>query len=53
VRRLLPLAGRLGGGLLVVSGAYLVAYWAPTLAHAGQPTSPPALVGVGKLCRPG
>jgi cytochrome c-type biogenesis protein len=47
VRRLLLLAGRLGGGLLVVSGAYLVAYWAPTLAHAGRPTSPPALVGVG------
>jgi len=47
VRRLLPLAGRLGGGLLVVSGAYLVAYWAPTLAHAGRPTSPPPLVGVG------
>jgi hypothetical protein len=45
VRRLLLLAGRLGGGLLVVSGAYLVAYWAPTLAHAGRPTSPP---GIGR-----
>lgn len=31
----------------MVFGAYLVAYWAPTLAHAGTPTSPPALVAVG------
>jgi hypothetical protein len=36
-----------GGGLLVVSGAYLVAYWAPTLTHVGSPTRPPALVGFG------
>jgi cytochrome c biogenesis protein CcdA len=47
VRRLLPLAGRLGGGLLVVSGAYLIAFWAPTLARAGSPTRPAALVEVG------
>jgi cytochrome c-type biogenesis protein len=46
VRRLLPLAGRLAGGLLVVSGLYLVAYWAPTLTHPSTPTVP-ALAGVG------
>lgn len=31
LRRLLPLAGRLGGAVLVASGAYLVAYWLPAL----------------------
>lgn len=31
VRRTLPVAGRLGGGLLVLSGAYLVAYWWPVV----------------------
>jgi cytochrome c biogenesis protein CcdA len=46
VRRLLPLAGRLAGGLLVVSGLYLVGYWAPTLTHPSTPTVP-ALAGVG------
>jgi cytochrome c-type biogenesis protein len=47
LRRLLPFVGRLGGGLLVVSGAYLVIYWAPTLAHRGEPAAPPALVRIG------
>jgi cytochrome c-type biogenesis protein len=46
VRRLLPVAGRLAGGLLVLSGLYLVAYWAPTLTHPSTPTVP-ALAGVG------
>ena len=36
MRQVLPLAGRLGGGLLVASGLYLVAYWLPALA-AGRP----------------
>lgn len=31
IGRLLPLAGRLGGLLLVASGLYLVAYWLPVL----------------------
>jgi len=31
LRRLLPMAGRLGGAVLALSGAYLVAYWAPVL----------------------
>lgn len=31
VRRFLPIAGRLGGTVLVLSGLYLVAYWAPVL----------------------
>lgn len=35
VRRLLPIAGRLSGVLLVLSGAYLVAYWLPALVHPG------------------
>jgi len=35
VRRLLPVAGRLGGALLVLSGAYLVVYWLPSLVHPG------------------
>lgn len=46
VRRLLPVAGRLAGGLLAVSGAYLVAYWAPTLTRSPARTVP-ALAGVG------
>jgi cytochrome c-type biogenesis protein len=32
VRRLLPVASRLGGAVLTLSGLYLVAYWAPVLA---------------------
>jgi len=32
IGRLLPLAGRLGGLLLVASGLYLVAYWLPVVA---------------------
>lgn len=31
VKRLLPLAGRLGGAVLVASGVYLVSYWLPAL----------------------
>lgn len=31
VRRLLPFVGRLSGAVLVLSGAYLVAYWTPQL----------------------
>jgi hypothetical protein len=33
LRRLLPVASRLAGGVLVVSGAYLVSYWAPGLQN--------------------
>jgi cytochrome c-type biogenesis protein len=32
VRRALPYVGRVSGGFLVVSGAYLLAYWLPQLA---------------------
>jgi cytochrome c biogenesis protein CcdA len=46
MRRLLPLTSRLGGGLLVASGLYLLAYWAPLLAPSGRPTASPA-VGIG------
>lgn len=31
IRRLLPVAGRIGGAVLVASGAYLVSYWLPAL----------------------
>ena len=31
LRRLLPLAGRLGGVVLVASGAYLLSYWLPAV----------------------
>lgn len=31
VRRLLPVVGRLGGGVLALSGLYLIAYWLPSL----------------------
>jgi cytochrome c-type biogenesis protein len=31
LRRLLPVASRLAGGILVLSGAYLVSYWLPAL----------------------
>ena len=34
VRRVLPVAGRLGGVALVLAGAYLVTYWAPALLGA-------------------
>lgn len=33
LRRLLPAASRLAGAVLVVSGAYLVSYWAPALRN--------------------
>jgi cytochrome c biogenesis protein CcdA len=46
MRRLLPLASRLGGGLLVASGLYLLAYWAPLLAPSGRPVASPA-AGIG------
>ncbi len=41
VRRLLPVAGRLGGVALLAAGAYLITYWAPALAggQAGGPIS--------------
>ena len=32
LRRLLPVVGRMAGAVLVVSGAYLVAYWLPALS---------------------
>jgi cytochrome c-type biogenesis protein len=35
VRRVLPLVGRLGGALLVVSGIYMVAYWPPQVVYPG------------------
>lgn len=35
IRRVIPIAGRLGGILLILSGAYLVAYWLPALVHRG------------------
>lgn len=41
VRRLLPLAGRLGGAFLVLSGLYLVAYWLPAIRHPGSPGRSP------------
>ena len=39
VRRLLPVAGRLGGLALVAAGLYLIAYWGPVLlgGEAGGP----------------
>lgn len=33
LRRLLPMATRLAGGVLVASGAYLVSYWTPALSN--------------------
>jgi len=36
MRRLLPLAGRVGGALLAASGVYLVAYWLPQVIHPGS-----------------
>ena len=38
VRRLTPIVNRLAGGLLLVSGLYLVAYWLPALGD-GTPNS--------------
>lgn len=34
MRRLLPMAGRLGGVLLVLSGGYLIVFWVPVLTGA-------------------
>ena len=41
VRRLLPVAGRLGGLALVAAGLYLITYWGPVLfgGEAGGPVS--------------
>ena len=36
LRRVLPLVGRFGGLLLVVSGLYLLAYWIPVLAGSSN-----------------
>lgn len=36
VRRVLPLVERLAGILLLLSGAYLIAYWLPQLVHPGS-----------------
>lgn len=36
VRRLLPVAGRLAGGVLVASGVYLIAYWLPALGGSSR-----------------
>jgi hypothetical protein len=51
LRRLLPLAGRLGGAMLVASGAYLVAYWLPALDARGraQPGGGPVADLSGRL----
>ena len=37
MRRGLPVVGRVAGGLLVVSGALLIAYWLPALSSDGRP----------------
>ncbi len=39
VRRVLPFVGRVSGAVLVLSGAYLVAYWAPQLLGARGATA--------------
>ncbi len=46
VRRLLPVAGRLGGLALVSAGLYLITYWGPVLlgGEAGGPVSGMATV---------
>lgn len=41
LRHLLPVAGRLGGAVLLASGAYLVAYWLPALGHRSGRGRPP------------
>lgn len=42
VRRLTPIVNRLAGGLLLLSGIYLVIYWLPALSN-GAPSSTSAL----------
>jgi cytochrome c-type biogenesis protein len=44
LRQLLPVAGRLGGAVLVASGVYLVVYWWPALGHTtGRGRAPVSL----------
>ncbi len=43
VRRLLPVVNRLGGAVLILSGAYLVAYWLPALLGAAPDRTVAAL----------
>lgn len=43
MRRLLPVAQRLGGALLLLSGAYLMAYWLPVLG-GGRASRPVARI---------
>lgn len=45
LRRVLPLVERLGGGLLAVSGLYLVAYWLPVVAGSADSPLPASPVG--------
>ncbi|MDP9452709.1 MAG: cytochrome C biogenesis protein [Actinomycetota bacterium] len=35
IKRILPVVNRLGGAVLVISGAYLIAYWLPSLVGSG------------------
>ncbi len=39
IKRVLPIVNRLGGAVLVLSGAYLVAYWVPSLVGSGPDRS--------------
>lgn len=39
IKRVLPVVNRLGGAVLVISGAYLVAYWLPSLVGSGPDRS--------------
>lgn len=39
IKRVLPVVNRLGGAVLVISGAYLVAYWLPSLIGSGPDRS--------------
>lgn len=41
-RRLLPVADRVGGAVLVASGVSLLAYWLPLLTGSSRPWAGPA-----------
>ncbi len=47
LRRLLPVISRVSGGLLAVSGAYLVLYWLPALG-GGRPSSDSWAAGISE-----
>ncbi len=51
LRRLLPVVSRMAGAVLVVSGAYLVAYWLPALSSGSGRGRAAVLIAAGVAAR--